>query len=47
MRAGAALTFTSCMAENAEATCRAIVTYLACKLGLTTEFIDGIPWQER
>jgi phosphonate transport system substrate-binding protein len=35
------------MAENAEATCRAIVAYLAAKLGLSTEFIDGIPWQER
>lgn len=41
------LRITSCMADNAEATCRAITTYLGKKLGITTEFVDCIPWQER
>lgn len=45
------LRVTSCMADNAEATCRAITTYLGNKLGKTlgiaTEFVDCIPWQER
>ena len=41
------LKFTSCMAENAEATCRAIVAWLGRTLGLRTQFVDGIPWEER
>lgn len=43
----ALLRITSCMADNAEATCRAITSYLGDKLGITTEFVDCIPWQER
>lgn len=47
----ALLRITSCMADNAEATCRAITLYLGNhlgdKLGITTEFVDCIPWQER
>ncbi len=35
------------MADNAEATCRAITSYLSHKLGIATEFVDCIPWQER
>lgn len=35
------------MADNAEATCRAITMYLGGKLGIATEFVDCIPWQER
>jgi phosphonate transport system substrate-binding protein len=42
-----ALKFTSCMAENADATCRAIVDYLGRKLELRAEFVDGIAWEER
>jgi len=42
-----ALKFTSCMAENADATCRAIVDYLGRKLELRAEFVDGIAWKER
>jgi len=41
------LRITSCMADNAEATCRAITAYLGDKLGIVTEFIDCIPWQDR
>lgn len=41
------LRVTSCMADNAEATCRAITAWLGARLGITTEFIDCIPWQER
>jgi phosphonate transport system substrate-binding protein len=41
------LRITSCMADNAEATCRAITLYLGGRLGITTEFVDCIPWQER
>lgn len=41
------LRITSCMADNAEATCRAITAWLGQQLGITTEFVDCIPWQER
>jgi len=43
----AILRITSCMADNAEATCRAISRWLGERLGLATEFVDCIPWQER
>lgn len=43
----ALLRITSCMADNAEVTCRAITAYLGSKLGIATEFVDCIPWQER
>lgn len=43
----ATLRITSCMADNAEATCRAITAWLGAQLGIATEFIDCIPWQER
>lgn len=41
------LRVTSCMADNAEATCRAIAAWLGERLGIATEFVDCIPWQER
>lgn len=41
------LRFTSCMADNAEATCRAITAHLGERLGIATEFVDCIPWQQR
>lgn len=41
------LRITSCMADNAEATCRAIAAWLGTRLGIVTEFVDCIPWQER
>jgi phosphonate transport system substrate-binding protein len=37
----------SCMAPNADDTCRAIAAYIARKLGQRTEFVDGISWRER
>lgn len=41
------LRIASCMAENADSTCRGIVRYIGDKLGLRTEFIDGMPWEQR
>ena len=41
------LRITSCMADNAEATCREITAWLGERLDIATEFIDCIPWQER
>lgn len=43
----AVLRITSCMADNAEATCRAISAWLGERIGIATEFVDCIPWQER
>jgi phosphonate transport system substrate-binding protein len=41
------LKITSCMAANADATCRAIAAYLGDRLSIPTDFINRIPWQER
>jgi phosphonate transport system substrate-binding protein len=41
------LKFTSCQAANADATCRAIVNYLAARLPAAAVFVDELPWQER
>lgn len=41
------LRITSCMADNAEATCREITAWLGAQLGIATEFVDCMPWQER
>src|SRR5438128_449329 len=41
------LRLTSCQAENSEFIGRAVARYLADRLGLATEFVDGVPWQER
>jgi phosphonate transport system substrate-binding protein len=35
------------MAQNADATCRAIAHYIGRKLDLETRFVDGLPWQQR
>ncbi len=35
------------MAENTEDFCRAIAEYLQQKLNVPTEYVTGIPWQER
>jgi len=37
----------SCQAENSEFIGRAIARYAAERLGMSIEFVDGIPWQER
>ena len=41
------LRFTSCMAPNMEAMCRAVATYAAERLGVRTEYVGEIAWQER
>lgn len=41
------LRMASCMAPNADDTCRAITRYLGRKLGLRAEFVDDISWRER
>jgi phosphonate transport system substrate-binding protein len=41
------LRIASCMAENTESLCSAIATYLHYQLGEPTEYVTGIPWQER
>jgi phosphonate transport system substrate-binding protein len=41
------LRLASCMAENTETLCREIAAYLADELGVGTEYVGGISWQER
>jgi phosphonate transport system substrate-binding protein len=41
------LRFTSCQAEIAGTFCRALAAFIGEKLGIPSEFIDDIPWQER
>ena len=41
------LKLASCMAENSEGFCRALAKYIAVQIGVTAEYVDGIPWQER
>jgi phosphonate transport system substrate-binding protein len=35
------------MAENTEIFCQRLAEYLHAKLGVPTEYVSGIPWQER
>ena len=41
------LRLTSCQAENTEFIGRAVARYVGERLGIATEFVDDIPWQER
>lgn len=41
------LKITSCMAPNADNTCRAIADYLGDRLSIPTRFISDMPWQAR
>ena len=41
------LKLASCMAENAEALCISFARILENELGVVTEYVTGIPWQER
>lgn len=41
------LNVASCMAENADATCRAIAAYVGDRLGMATRFVDDVPWPVR
>ena len=35
------------MAENTEFFCQSIAAYLQAKLGIQTDYVSSIPWQER
>ena len=35
------------MAENTEVFCQSVAAYLQAKLGIRTDYISTIPWQER
>ena len=41
------LRFTSCQAEIAESFCKALSVFIGKRLGVSTEFVGDIPWQER
>ena len=41
------LKLASCMAENTESFCGAVTGYLGDALGISIEYVSGIPWQER
>jgi phosphonate transport system substrate-binding protein len=41
------LKLASCMAENTESFCQAMARYIQDQLGTPTEYVTGIPWQER
>jgi phosphonate transport system substrate-binding protein len=47
MRDARLLRFTSCQSENSEFIGRALTRYVGERLGLTTQFVDSIPWQKR
>jgi len=41
------LRFTSCQAEVAESFCKTLAIFVGQRLGIPTEFVGEIPWQER
>ena len=41
------LTFTSCQAPTAEAFCSEVVQFIGEQLGVRTEFVRDVPWQDR
>lgn len=41
------LKLASCMAENSESFCHAVARYINEQLEVSTEYVTGIPWQER
>ncbi|HLN83610.1 MAG TPA: PhnD/SsuA/transferrin family substrate-binding protein [Candidatus Binatia bacterium] len=41
------LNLASCMAENSESFCHAVAHYIDDQLGVPTDYVTGIPWQER
>lgn len=41
------LKLASCMAENSETLCQQVAAYIAMQLDLSTQYVTGIPWQER
>src|SRR5215831_62808 len=41
------LKLASCMAENTEDFCQALADYVQRQLGIRTQYVGGVPWQER
>jgi phosphonate transport system substrate-binding protein len=41
------LRFTSCQAPSADRFCAAVTRFVGERLGIPTEFVDDVPWQER
>jgi ABC-type phosphate/phosphonate transport system substrate-binding protein len=41
------LKLASCMAENTENFCQAVADYIQTQLAVPTEYVTGVPWQER
>ncbi|HET9917312.1 MAG TPA: PhnD/SsuA/transferrin family substrate-binding protein, partial [Candidatus Binatia bacterium] len=41
------LQLASCMADNTEALCSSIAEIIEVEVGIRTEYVSGIPWQER
>jgi ABC-type phosphate/phosphonate transport system substrate-binding protein len=41
------LRLTSCQSENSEHIGRALAAYVGPRIGIETEFVDDVPWQER
>jgi len=41
------LKLASCMAENSESFCHTVARYIDDQLGVPTDYVTGIPWQER
>lgn len=39
--------FTSCQAPSADSFCDAVVRFVGERLGMQTQFVDAMPWQER
>jgi phosphonate transport system substrate-binding protein len=41
------LKLASCMAENSEILCREVASFIESELAIPTQYVNGIPWQER
>jgi phosphonate transport system substrate-binding protein len=41
------LKIASCMAENSEPFCQAVADYIHAEVGLSTQYVADVPWQER
>jgi phosphonate transport system substrate-binding protein len=41
------LRLASCMAENSESFCQAVARFIENRIGISIQYVTGIPWQER
>jgi hypothetical protein len=41
------LKLASCMAENSESFCQGVTSFIEDQLGIRSEYVNDIPWQER